>query len=144
MNRNGNVFWRQRIAKGIATHRLKTYASVAALPEESKPVCELEACQGWVRLLKMTMSLESSLASSGFLSDVWMFFLCRVLCILMTSDSLCHWEWQRASGPPGPIFQVQRLQVCTTVPGLCGVRDWAQGFMHARQALTQLNCIPFP
>ena len=37
---------------------------------------------------------------------------------------------------------VMGLKVCTTTLGLCGAKNWAQGFLHARQELCQLCYTP--
>lgn len=39
---------------------------------------------------------------------------------------------------------MQVLQVCATISGLCGARDWTQGFARAKQALCQVSDAPSP
>lgn len=43
--------------------------------------------------------------------------------------------------PPVVLPECCHGRYCTTTPSLCCAGDWAQGFMHAMQALCQLNYV---
>lgn len=64
-----------------------------------------------------------------------------VSCLRLALNSLCREEWLQTSDSSPDSWPQCWIQVCASMPDLCGAGGWTQSFLRVRQARSQQSHI---